>query len=189
MFCIRHIGSNFLREFGNKYLHRLLVNLGYSKTVGEYETRYERLKANGERYTQWLDRIPRAQHALAYDGGLRWGHMTTNLVECINRMLKGARSLPITAVVKATFYRLNELFTRKRTEAEARIRAGQPFSELVTRKLQENQKASGNIIVNCFDKQNHVFEVREMPNGVEYTVNLRIRHCDCGEFQVDRIPY
>ncbi|MED6117672.1 hypothetical protein PIB30_111961, partial [Stylosanthes scabra] len=27
MFCIRHIGSNFLREFGNKYLHRLLVNL------------------------------------------------------------------------------------------------------------------------------------------------------------------
>ncbi|QHO13888.1 uncharacterized protein DS421_15g519390 [Arachis hypogaea] len=63
-------------------------------------------------------------YALTFDGGYRWGHMTTNLVECINSVLKGARNLPITALVKATFYRLNELFTRKRAEAEARINAG-----------------------------------------------------------------
>ncbi|RYR68855.1 hypothetical protein Ahy_A03g015342 [Arachis hypogaea] len=34
--------------------------------------------------------------------------------------------------LKATFYRLNKLFTRKRDEAEARINAGHIFSELVT---------------------------------------------------------
>nr|XP_025617221.1 uncharacterized protein LOC112709550 [Arachis hypogaea] len=27
-----------------------------------------------------------------------------------------------------------------------------------------------------------------MPSGVEYAVDLRQRVCDCGEFQVDRIP-
>ncbi|MED6135892.1 hypothetical protein PIB30_050941, partial [Stylosanthes scabra] len=27
-----------------------------------------------------------------------------------------------------------------------------------------------------------------MPNGVEYAVDLRRRRCDCGEFQVDKIP-
>ncbi|XP_029154509.1 uncharacterized protein [Arachis hypogaea] len=114
--------------------------------------------------------------------------MTTNLVECINSVLKGARNLPITALVKATFYRLNELFTRKRFEAEARISAGYIFSELVTSKLHANQLASGNIQVNCFDRQNEVFEVREMPSGLEYAVDLRRHQCDCGEFQVDRIP-
>ncbi|XP_072087316.1 uncharacterized protein [Arachis hypogaea] len=85
--------------------------------------------------------------------------MTTNLVECINSVLKGTRNLPITALVKATFYMLNELFTRKRAKAEARINVG----------------------------YNVVFEVREMPSGLEYAVDLSRQRCDCGEFQVDRI--
>ncbi|XP_029143950.1 uncharacterized protein [Arachis hypogaea] len=114
--------------------------------------------------------------------------MTKNLVECINSVLKGARNLPITALVKATFYMLNELFTRKRAEAESRITAGHVFSEVVTSKLNANQLASSNIQVNCFDRMNEVFEVREMPGGTEYAVDLRRQRCDCGEFQVDRIP-
>ncbi|XP_016172625.1 uncharacterized protein LOC107615014 [Arachis ipaensis] len=161
MFCIRHIESNFLRKFTAPYLQKLIVNIGYSRTVREYETRYQRLRERGEAYTNWLDRIPREQYALAFDGGYRWGHMTTNLVECINSVLKGARNLPVTALVKATFYRLNELFTRKRAEAEARINAEHVFSELVTSKLHANQRAA---------------------------VDLRQQRCDCGEFQVDRLP-
>ncbi|XP_072074398.1 uncharacterized protein [Arachis hypogaea] len=148
---------------------------------------YQRLRERGEAYTNWLNRIPREQYALAFDGEYRWGHMTTNLVKCINSVLKGARNLPITALVKATFYRLNELFTRKRVEAEARINAGHVFSEVVTSKLHANQLASGNIQVSCFDRQNEVFEVREMPSGLEFAVDLRGLRCDCGEFQVDRI--
>ncbi|XP_072083534.1 uncharacterized protein [Arachis hypogaea] len=188
MFCIRHIESNFLRKFKAPYLQKLIVNIEYLRTIREYQMRYERLKERGEAYTTWLDRIPREQYALAFDGGYRWGHMITNLVECINSVLKGARNLPVTALVKATFYRLNELFTRKRVEAEARINAGLVFSEMVTTKLHANQRASGNIQVSCFDRENEVFEVREMPSGVEYAVDLRHHRCDCGEFQVDRIP-
>nr|XP_025607949.1 uncharacterized protein LOC112701404 [Arachis hypogaea] len=188
MFCIRHIKSNFLRKFKAPYLQKLVVNIGYSRTVREYEQRYQRLRERGEAYTNWLNRIPREQYALAYDGGYRWGHMTTNLVECINSVLKGARNLPITALVKATFYRLNELFTRKRAEAESRITAGHVFSEVVTSKLNANQLACSNIQVNCFDRMNEVFEVRKMPGGTEYAVDLRQQRCDCGEFQVDRIP-
>ncbi|RYR61969.1 hypothetical protein Ahy_A04g019254 [Arachis hypogaea] len=98
-------------------------------------------------------------YVLAYDGRHRWGHMTTKLVECINGVLKGARNLPVTTLVKANFYRLNALFTRKRDEAEAFIR---------------------NIQVNLFDRQNKIFEVREMPSGLEFAVNLCLQHCDCG---------
>ncbi|XP_025627740.1 uncharacterized protein [Arachis hypogaea] len=149
----------FCISFKAPYLQKLVVNIGYSRT-----------------------------YALAFDGGYRWGHMTTNLVECINSVLKGARNLLITALVKATFYRLNELFTWKRAEAGARINAGHVFTEHATSKIHANQLASGNIQVNCFDRQNEVFEVREMPSGVEYAVDLRGQRCDCGEFQVDRIP-
>ncbi|RYR11953.1 hypothetical protein Ahy_B04g069459 [Arachis hypogaea] len=181
MFCIRHIKSNFLRKFKAPYLQKLVVNIGYSRTVREYEVRYQRLRKRGEAYTNWLNRISREQYALAFDGGYRWGHMTTNLVECINSVLKGARNLPITALVKATFYRLNELFTRKRAEAEARINAGHVFSDIVISKLHANQLASGNIQVSCFDRQNEVFEVREMPSELEFAVDLRGLRCDCGD--------
>ncbi|RYR27067.1 hypothetical protein Ahy_B02g061399 [Arachis hypogaea] len=141
----------------------------------------------GETSDAWIfEDGPR--YALAFDGGYRWGHMTTNLVECINSFIKGARNLPFAALVKATFYRLNELFTRKRGEAEARINAGHVFSELVTSKLHANQLASGNIQVNCFDRQNEVFEVREMPSGMEYAVDLRRQRCDCARFRPLRNP-
>ncbi|RYQ87908.1 hypothetical protein Ahy_B09g095438 isoform G [Arachis hypogaea] len=159
-----------------------------SKTMREYNMRYQKLHEQGEIYTEWLDKIPRSQYALAFDEGYRWGCMTTNLVECINSVLKGVRNLPVTALVKETFNRLNELFTRKRAEAEAQMNVGHVFSEFVITKLQAYQRAAGNIQVNCLDMQNEIFEVREIPIGVEYRVNLRQCRCDCGDFQVDRIP-
>ncbi|RYQ92446.1 hypothetical protein Ahy_B09g098676 [Arachis hypogaea] len=36
-------------------------------------------------------------------------------------------------------------------------------------------QAAENIQVNLFDRQNEIFEVREMPSGIEYVVNLRQR--------------
>ncbi|XP_015970034.1 uncharacterized protein LOC107493448 [Arachis duranensis] len=108
IFCFRHIESNFLRKFKAPYLQKLIINIEYWRMVHGYETRYQRLRNWGEAYTNWLDRIPREQYALAFDGGYQWSHMTTILVECINSVLKGARNLPITTLVKAIFYRLNE---------------------------------------------------------------------------------
>ncbi|RYR73048.1 hypothetical protein Ahy_A02g007325 [Arachis hypogaea] len=36
MYCTRHIGSNFLRRFKAPYLHKIVVNTGYSRTEQEY---------------------------------------------------------------------------------------------------------------------------------------------------------
>ncbi|RYQ96087.1 hypothetical protein Ahy_B08g091614 isoform A [Arachis hypogaea] len=128
-FFLRHLQTHVVTrdEFKAPFMQKLVVNIGYSKTRDKYEMRYQWLHARGEAYTWWLDRIPCQWHDLAYDGGHRWGHMTTNL---------GAHNLPVTALVKVTFYRLNELFTRKRAKAESRIRAGHLFSESVTKKIQ-----------------------------------------------------
>ncbi|RYR55582.1 hypothetical protein Ahy_A06g030772 [Arachis hypogaea] len=49
-------------------------------------------------------------------------------------------------------------------------------------------KERGNIVVNRFDRRNEMFEVHEMQDGSIYTVNLVQRHCDCGHFQVERLP-
>ena len=45
----------------------------------------------------------------AYDEvGMRYGDMTSNMVACFNNVLKGIRSVPVTAILKYTFIKLNE---------------------------------------------------------------------------------
>ena len=68
----------------------------------------------------------------AFDGGHRYEHMTTNLVECVNSVLKDAHNLPIMALVQATYFRLAKLFATKGREAHARRDAGFVFSEALT---------------------------------------------------------
>ncbi|XP_016185791.1 uncharacterized protein LOC107627473 [Arachis ipaensis] len=57
IFCVRHIASNFLRNFKAPYLQKLIVNM--DTTVREFNVQYARLRERGEAYTRWLDRIPR----------------------------------------------------------------------------------------------------------------------------------
>ncbi|CAK8570719.1 unnamed protein product [Lathyrus sativus] len=49
--------------------------------------------------SRWIDNIPREKWARAYDGGQRWGHMTSNLAEAMNSLPKATRNLPITTLV------------------------------------------------------------------------------------------
>ncbi|RYR65882.1 hypothetical protein Ahy_A03g011809 [Arachis hypogaea] len=50
------------------------------------------------------------------------------------------------------------------------------------------QFANTRRVTSSYVSENEVFKVRECPSGVEYTVDLRQLRCDCGEFQVDRLP-
>ncbi|XP_027346414.1 uncharacterized protein LOC113858129 [Abrus precatorius] len=163
MYCIRHIAANFLRRFKTPYLHKLVVRMGYSRTESEFNIHYEQLRQRGEVYIDWLNKIPREKWVLAYDGGHRWGHMTTNLVECINSVLKGARC---------------EAYTRKK--------AGHIFSEAMTTRLQSNEQESRNLCVTVLDRRNETFLVQDVNNNQEYKVQLRQRYCDCGDIQTDR---
>ncbi|RYQ84897.1 hypothetical protein Ahy_B10g104405 [Arachis hypogaea] len=120
--------------------------------------------------------------ALAFDGGHRWGHMMTNLVDCINSVMKGARNLPVIAIVRSIFYRLNKLFTRKSVEAYERVRNGFTYSEFSTKRVEESFRRAGNIVTNQFDKRNEMFEVCKMQDNSIYNVNLAQQHCNCGHF-------
>ncbi|XP_057724710.1 uncharacterized protein LOC130940554 [Arachis stenosperma] len=188
MYCIRHIASNFLRKFEKPYLHRLVVSIGYSRTEREYNYHYKQMCQHGDAYTKWLDEIPREKWVQAFDGGHRYGHMTTNLVECISSVLKGVRNLPIAALVRATYLRLCELFASKSREVYARKDTGNVFSEMLMTRLQKNQLAAESVLVTAFISENEIFYVQEPSSKEELKVDLRHGYCDCGDFQTDRYP-
>ncbi|RYR73296.1 hypothetical protein Ahy_A02g007649 isoform K [Arachis hypogaea] len=151
-FFLRNLRMHVVRKDG----------VGYSRMMEEYNINYKRLEERGEAYARWCDAIGLRHWVLAFDEGHRWGHMTTNFVECINSVLKGARNLPVLALVRATYYRLNELFTQKSAESHERKRAGYTYSVFAQQRIEASMQQAGNIVVHRFDRRNEVFEVHEM---------------------------
>ena len=52
--------------------------------------------------------------------------MTSNMAECFNRVLKGARGLPVTAIVQYTFDKMNAYFVKYLMETDAQIAGENP---------------------------------------------------------------
>ncbi|KAF1892092.1 hypothetical protein Lal_00036447 [Lupinus albus] len=133
--------------------------MGYELMRPQFERMLNILRQKTPRAGAWLDQIPKEKWSQAYDQGRRYGHMTTNLAECINGVLKGSRTLPFTALVKATYYRLNEWFIEHRNEASNMIKAGHVYCEELTKVIKENQRQSTCQLVRTFSRETGVSEV------------------------------
>ncbi|XP_061350070.1 uncharacterized protein LOC133295278 [Gastrolobium bilobum] len=76
-------------------------------TPADFERGLARFRETSPQIVEWIDVIPKEKWSRAYDvEGRRYEHMTTNLAESVNSELKGARNMPITALVKHTYSRL-----------------------------------------------------------------------------------
>uniref|UniRef100_A0A2N9HNX1 MULE transposase domain-containing protein n=1 Tax=Fagus sylvatica TaxID=28930 RepID=A0A2N9HNX1_FAGSY len=111
----------------------------------------------------WM-RIPVERWTCSHDGGHRYGAMTTNLVECFNGVLKGSRSLPITAMVKFTFFKLANYFDDRRAKIQDQLNSGEVFSKYAMDKFNRCRAKAGGHTVTMFDRNLGVFEIRTSPN-------------------------
>ncbi|XP_019459908.1 PREDICTED: uncharacterized protein LOC109359666 [Lupinus angustifolius] len=192
IYCIRHIASNFNKEFQDSDLKDKVVQMWYELMRPRFERLLNLLRQKHPRAGAWLDQIPKQKWTQAYDEGRRFGHMTTNLAECINGIMKGSMALPITTLVRATYYRLNEWFIQHRDEATNMIRAGNIYCEELTRVIKENQRQSACQVVRNFSRETRGSEVEVVSRSGGrqvrvFTVKLVDSWCDCGEFQSLRL--
>ncbi|XP_014503102.1 uncharacterized protein LOC106763420 [Vigna radiata var. radiata] len=207
VYCIRHLASNFNNKFKNHDLKKQFINL-VNITVQNYYilTAYEvkqptvtaKLTALRHHYPQqvaWIDKIPLNKWSQAFDGGRRYGHMTTNLAECMNSVLKGARSLPICALIKTTFERTQSWFLERGLKTQYMLQAGHQFPEEIADIIRKNQQQSAYCHVHRYNRENSEFDVQEIstphqyrPHPISYKVRLNELWCDCGHFQATRLP-
>ncbi|KAH1249237.1 hypothetical protein GmHk_05G012640 [Glycine max] len=132
---------------------------------------------------------------MAYDtSGRRYGHMTTNLSECVNKVLKDCRSIPITALVKSTYSRCRKYFVDRGRQAQRQLRKGQVYCSKLVTKLRKNQEQTCSHIVRVYDIHSTRFEVEETFNpitqrgGQKWTVNLNGHYCQCGRYSALHYP-
>ena len=64
--------------------------------------------------------------------------MTTNKYEVFNSVLKGAPSLPVTALVKLTFFRLNSYFVARSEQGYNILASDEQYTPYVDARIKEH---------------------------------------------------
>ncbi|XP_027347954.1 uncharacterized protein LOC113859354 [Abrus precatorius] len=170
-------------------------HLAYTPSKHIFESKLNMFRSQSPEIQSWIDNISKEKWSLAYDDeGRRYGHMTTNLSESINKILKGARNLPITALVKATYARLVEYFVKRGETAMYEVNNGGRYCQKLMEAMEKNQQEASSHQVRRYDIQRTKFEVEEAFNpvtqrgGHKWTVILSTRYCQCGKFKAFRYP-
>ena len=128
---MRHLASKFMTQFKDKLLKNLVCRAVLASTERKFNKHMATIGRINYEAQQWLEAIPFQLWALSHDGGRRYGIITTNISELFNSVLKGANSLPITALVQLTFFRLNSYFVARRELGATRLASDEQFTPYV----------------------------------------------------------
>ncbi|XP_027364806.1 uncharacterized protein LOC113871913 [Abrus precatorius] len=176
VYCIRHIAK-------------------YTPSKHIFESKLNTFRSQSPKIQTCIDNISKEKWSLAYDDeGCRYGHITTNLSESINKVLKGARNLPITTLVKATYARLVEYFVKRGETAMHEVNNGGRYCQKLMEAMEKNQQEASSHQVQRYDIQRTRFEVEEAFNpviqrgGHKWTVILSTRYCQCKKFKAFQYP-
>ncbi|PNX76838.1 receptor-like protein kinase HSL1 [Trifolium pratense] len=118
--------------------------------------------------------------------------MTSNIVEAMNSVYKEIRSLPITTLIKATYYKSATLFATRGIEATTMLGSGQVYTKSCQERITDAMTKAHSHVVTRFDRQR--FSVEETEDAREgrpkdtFKVHLEEKWCDFGKFQALYLP-
>jgi hypothetical protein len=143
-----------------------------------------------------LDELTIQCWTLVPNDGCQYGAMTTNLSKCFNGVLKGACSLPITAMVKFIFYKLVHYFEDRCTKTQGELDDGEVFSKYVMDRFKRYRDKASRHRVRMHDSCTGLFEITTPVNPFTtykgnhiHNVKLSEKSCTCGKWQLYKIPY
>ena len=131
----------------------------------------------------------------SYDGGRRYQAMTTNISECFNGVLKGARGLPIVAMVEFTWCKLVAYFHDRHKEITFDLFQGKVWSDYAMGIYTKNAEKIARHTLRNFNHETDVYQVVTLYNNHRggrgnhsHEVHVFARTCGCGKWQNIKIP-
>ncbi|KAH9611124.1 hypothetical protein KSS87_011978 [Heliosperma pusillum] len=193
--CIRHLASNVNTRYKNVKVKNMFGSTAMQFQEKKFDIGFARRGEMDRDAQHYVADVGIEKWSICHDGGHRYGILTTNLAEAFNNMLKGARFLPITALVQCIFFRVNAYFVERREEARKRLLQGQHYSSKITHLLEKNCKKEAYHKVVSFDHVGGLYQVttrrgsRNVSRGSHlHTVDLSKRTCTCNKFQMYKYP-
>ncbi|KAL9666322.1 hypothetical protein QQ045_000650 [Rhodiola kirilowii] len=177
--CVCHLQRNFMTKVKDEILKAKLGDVAYAKK--ELKFQEEPL------IRKWLEDLDVELWTKAFDhSGFRWGNMTTNASECLNKILKNGRDLPVSSLVMYTFKQTAAYFV-KRSQSPYNI-DGAMFPPKISERLAGLRARAEFHIVTMYNPVTHVFDVLTKKNHVTYRVCLDTRTCSCAKWTLFKYP-
>ena len=107
--------------------------------------------------------------------------------EVFNSVLKEARSLPLTALVQLTFFRLNNYFVVRRELSANRLASDEQFTPYIDAQIQGRAVKAGSMEIVLYNHVQGQFHVK-LRSGRTHRLNLHNKNCTCGKTLVYGFP-
>ncbi|CAM8995238.1 unnamed protein product [Rhodiola kirilowii] len=188
--CVRHVQSNFMTKVKDEVLKAQLGEVAFAKKQIKFVKKFgELLELLNDKpaVRKWLVDMKKEIWTQAYDqGGLRWGNMTTNASECLNKILKNGRDLPVSSLVMYTYKQIAAYFVKR--SQRPYYNDGELFPPKIRERLAEIRARAEFHIVTLYNPVDCVFDVLTRKNHITYSVNLATRICSCGKWTLFKYP-
>ncbi|KAK4392791.1 hypothetical protein Sango_2056900 [Sesamum angolense] len=140
----------------------------------------------------FLDQINKKKRTASHDGGWRCGILTINMSECINGVLKGARRLPVSALVEITVKRIVHYFCVRAIKGHKMLQNNQLWTDFACKMfISWQQKAVEHTVTEYSHSQQSpsVVTRRQHGHGINtHVVKIGNRECSCGKWNQFGIP-
>ncbi|KAL0307789.1 UNVERIFIED_CONTAM: hypothetical protein Scaly_2970400 [Sesamum calycinum] len=137
----------------------------------------------------YLDAINKEKWTASHDGGWRCGILTTNMSECINGVLKGARRLPVSALVEITLERTVHYFHVRAIKGQKMLQNNLWISHARCSYLGNKKLLSTRSRNTVTLNSPSVVTRRQGRHGMNtHVVKIANRECSCGKWNQFGIP-
>ncbi|KAL0287027.1 UNVERIFIED_CONTAM: hypothetical protein Sradi_7133400 [Sesamum radiatum] len=191
-YCLRHVCSNFNSTIKNVVLKDLCWQAGSEYQLRKFNRIMEEIKKQDVKAFAYLDQINKEKWTASHDGGWRCGILTTNMSECINGVLKGARRLPVSALVEITLEHTVHYFHVRVIKGKKMLQNNQLWTDFACKMfISWQQKAVEHTVTKYSHAQQSASVVTRRHNrhGMNtHVVKIANRECSCGKWNQFGIP-
>ncbi|KAH6762103.1 hypothetical protein C2S52_019536 [Perilla frutescens var. hirtella] len=177
--CYYHIAKNLIRA--GRHVISMFKTAAFAYRGEKFLKYLSMISSSREDVYNTLLSIGVHRWARSQCPSRRYSFMTSNAAECFNARLLWARRLPICSLIEVVRDVIEKWFDERRAKAVSRDHI---LTEFAYTKLYRQVEMSLQLRVRY--QNAHLYKVQK--NEKSFIVDLQIRTCECGEFQLDQMP-
>ncbi|KAH6769872.1 hypothetical protein C2S52_014675 [Perilla frutescens var. hirtella] len=177
--CYYHIAKNLIRA--GRHVISMFKSAAFAYREEKFLKYLSMISSSRAEVYNTLLNIGVHRWARSQSPSRRYSFMTSNAAECFNARLLWARRLPICSLIEVVRDVIEKWFDERRAKIVSRDHI---LTEFAYTKLYKQVEMSHQYGVRCHNA--HLYKVQK--HDKSFLVDLHMRTCECGEFQLDQIP-
>jgi hypothetical protein len=140
-YCCKHLEGNLKDKFGAKAgLPALFWKAARARLPSGFDHHMAKIAALNPAAAEYLQSIDSTLWAVAHFPGTRHGHLTSNIAESVNKILREDRTLSITELLDAIWHRVMTNRASRLQEAQNQAKNGLKWTSYCQTKLVYGRK-------------------------------------------------